>query len=83
MAEPLRPGRGGQSCRPVPVPAQKESVQEWVRKVHLDHPREESTFWFICLWPTRHLRSYKATKVVFLKREESARYSLEEAEVTG
>ena len=35
MAQPLWPGRGGQSCRLVPVLAQKESVQEWVRKANL------------------------------------------------
>lgn len=33
-AQPLGPGRGGQSCRLVPVLAQKESVQEWVRKAN-------------------------------------------------
>lgn len=34
VAQPLRPRHSGQSCRLVPVLAQKESVQEWVRKAN-------------------------------------------------
>lgn len=52
--------------------------------VRPDHPREEGTFCLICLCLTTCLRSYKATKVIFLKREEeSSRYGLEGTVVTG
>lgn len=77
----LKPPRGS-TGRPSRSSEPRASPEE--RVVHPNHPREESTFWCICLCPTRSLRSYEATKVIFLKREqEFSRYSLEEEVVTG
>jgi len=81
LGSALRPLRGS-TGRPSGSSEPRASPQQCV--VHPDHPREESTFCLICLCPTRCLRSYKATKVIFLKREEeSSRYGLEEAVDTG